>query len=639
MESASIPITAAPAGVIDQARVKKLVLFYVGASTAFFFVSGLLGVMMRESQANLATLDPKFFYAIMTAHGLGAFVAWAAFAVMGISFWVLDEVDFPMRRAGFSLAWASWWLMVVGVAGIVVTTLLMGFGASWVFLYPLPFNSSGDWSDAATGIFSASVLLVGLSIITWCLAIVHTAIGPGLRAQKTGILNRIGCSLGFGYISPKRFPMDRNLPYPVIPLAVIGIDMVIATLPLAVLLVFMIIQSADPSVTVDPLLAKNMLWWFGHPVVYLLLFPAVAIYYLLVPRYAGRELVAGKIVAFAWFIAVVVNVIVWAHHIYLDYPQETVQGAINVAMQPLTFTIVAPSAISLYSLSATVWRSNFQWTPAAKFLAVAMLSWLVAGMSGVINATIAFDVVVHNTMWIVGHFHNMALLNIGLVIFAAIYAFIPKLAGKEWYSDKLANSHLWMTTIGGYGMLIPMLIQGLDGAPRRYAVLPDKYEGLTRLTLPFVLLMALGQLVFLYNLIRTLQGAKRAPARETVRNSFAVTGVVAVLALGASSVAFAVDQGAKDTGGGGGGGGGGGTTVADKGKQLFTDNCGACHTLKDAGTSGTVGPNLDQLKPTKAAVLAAIAKGGAGSGTMPKDIVTGADAAAVAAYVSQAAGK
>ena len=82
MESASIPITAAPAGVIDQARVKKLVLFYVGASTAFFFVSGLLGVMMRESQANLATLDPKFFYAIMTAHGLGAFVAWAAFAVM-----------------------------------------------------------------------------------------------------------------------------------------------------------------------------------------------------------------------------------------------------------------------------------------------------------------------------------------------------------------------------------------------------------------------------------------------------------------------------------------------------------------------------------------------------------------------------
>jgi cytochrome c oxidase subunit I len=633
MESASLPISAAPAAVIEASRVKKLALYYIAASTTFFFVSGLLGVMMRESQANLATLDPKFFYAIMTAHGLGAFVAWAAFAVMGLSFWVFHEVDFPMRKAGFVLAWATWWLMVIGVAGIVVTTLLMSFGASWVFLYPLPFNSSGDWSDAATGIFSFSVLLVGVSIITWCLAIVHTAIGPGLRARSDNVLNRIGCALGFGYILPKRFAMDRDLPYPVIPLTVIGLDMVIATLPLAVLLVFMVAQSIDPSVSVDPLLAKNMLWWFGHPVVYLLLFPAVAIYYLLIPRFAGRELVAGRIVAFAWFIAVIVNVIVWAHHIYLDYPQETIQGTLNVAMQPLTFTIVAPSAISLYSLSATVWRSNFQWTPAAKFLAVALTGWLVAGMSGVINATIAFDVVVHNTLWIVGHFHNMALLNIGLVVFAGIYAFLPQMTGKEWYSDKLANSHLWMTTIGGYGMCLPMLIQGLDGAPRRYAVLPSQYEGLTRFTVPFVLLMALGQLVFLYNLVRTLQGAKRKPVHETVRNSFAVTGAVAVVALGASSVAFAVDPGGKDTGGGGGG------TVAGTGKQLFTDNCGSCHTLKAAGTSGTVGPNLDQLKPTKPAVLAAIAKGGAGSGTMPKDIVTGKDAEAVAAYVADSAGK
>src|SRR5215208_3514729 len=83
----------------------------------------------------------------------------------------------------------------------------------------------------------------------------------------------------------------------------------------------------------------------------------------------------------------------------------------------------------------TVWRSDFEWTPAAKFLAVAIISWLVAGLQGLINATIAFDVVVHNTMWIVGHFHNMALLNIGLVIFAAVYAFLPRLVNRQWYSE------------------------------------------------------------------------------------------------------------------------------------------------------------------------------------------------------------
>jgi cytochrome c oxidase subunit 1 len=330
----------------------------------------------------------------------------------------------------------------------------MGFGASWVFLYPLPFEGAGEWSDAATGIFSASVLLTGVSIITWCAAILDTVTGPGLGSDA-GPMNRFGAALGFGYIWPKRFRTSRPLPYPVIPLTVIGIDMIIATLPLAALLVVMIIQSIDPSVTIDPLLAKNMLWFFGHPVVYLLLFPAVAIFYLLIPRFAKKELVAGRVVAFAWFIAVIVNVIVWAHHVYLDYPAGSVQGTLNTAMQPLTYAIVLPSAISIYSLSMTVWRSDFEWSPAAKFLAVAIISWLVAGLQGIINATIAFDVIVHNTMSIVGHFHNMALLNIGLVIFGSVYAFVPRLLNREWYSESLANVHFWLTVIGGYGMVLP----------------------------------------------------------------------------------------------------------------------------------------------------------------------------------------
>src|SRR5215208_322563 len=102
----------------------------------------------------------------------------------------------------------------------------------------------------------------------------------------------------------------------------------------------MIIQSIDPSVTIDALLAKNMLWFFGHPVVYLLPFPAVAIFYLFIPRYAKKELVAGRVVAFAWFVAVIVNVIVWAHHVYLDYPAGSIQDSLNTAMQPLTYAIV-----------------------------------------------------------------------------------------------------------------------------------------------------------------------------------------------------------------------------------------------------------------------------------------------------------
>lgn len=626
-------------GVTEESRVKRLVLGYIGASTAFFFVSGLLGMLLRESQADLIRIEPAAFYAIMTAHGLGAFVAWAAFAVMGISFWVLSEVGFRMRPLGFLLARVTFWLMVVGVVGIVFATLVMGFGASWVFLYPLPFYSSGEWSEAATGIFSASVLLVGVSILTWCVAILDTVTGPGLGAPDGASWpNRIGSALGFGYLWPNRFPTARQLPYPVIPLTVIAVDMIIATLPLAALLVAMIVQSIDPSVAVDAQLAKNMLWFFGHPVVYLLLFPAVSVYYLLIPRFAKRELVAGKAVALSWFVAVIVNVIVWAHHIYLDYPQGSIQGLLNSSMQPLTYAIVLPSAISLYSLSLTIWRSDFQWTPAAKFLAAAMVSWLVAGLSGIINATIAFDVVIHNTMWIVGHFHNMALLNIGLVIFAAIYAFLPRLTNKQWYSDSLSSSHLWLTVIGGYGMVLPMLIQGLEGAPRRYAVLPSVYDTLTQLTIPFVVMTALGQVVFAYNLIQTLRGR----VRKEHENTLFTLGFTASM-LGAASFmaisALALDR--KDAGetpvkavlGGGG------TGNANVGAQQFAASCGSCHTFAAANTTGTVGPNLDQLKLSQAQVLSAIETGGAGTGTMPPGLLQGTEAQQVADFVSKNAGK
>jgi cytochrome c oxidase subunit I len=486
-------------------RVKGLVMRYVLTSTAIFLIGGALGAVLRQSQAEVRTVSAGLWYELMTAHGLAAFVGWAAFALMGLSWWVLSEIGFPL--AGWSWRWAvaCWWTMVLGVTGIVITTLALGFAGSWVFLYPLPLESQGAWSDLAAAIFSASVLVVGLSIFAYCFGILALVTGPGLTASSSSPWNRLGCALGFGYLSPTRFATERTLPYPVIPFTVIAINMIVATIPLAVLLIEMIVQAVDPSVTIDPLLAKSMLWWFGHPVVYLLLFPAVALYYHLIPRYAQRPLVAGKAIAIAWLIGVVSNMFIGAHHMYTDFP-DTFQQSVNTAMQPLTYAVTIPSALSLFSLAFTIYRSDFIWTPASRFLCVALVSWLVAGLQGVGLATIQYDAVAHNTLWVVGHFHNMALLNIGLVIFGGVYAFLPSLIGREWHSQRLGNWHLGLTVVGGYGSVVPWMIQGLDGAPRRWAVLPDRYLELTQLALPFVALIMIGQLIFVYNLARTLSG-------------------------------------------------------------------------------------------------------------------------------------
>ena len=628
---------------------RRTTIRWVLTAHVILAVSGLMGIVLRDSQAGAGRVPKEWWYALMTAHGLGAFVGWAGFSVMGISYWVLAEVGFPVRSLGRVLTNVTYWLMVVGVGGIVAATVCLHFGGSWVFLYPLPFHAAGAWGKVSTGIFLSGVLLVGLSIVTWCLAILNTTVSPALHAVSTRWTNRFGVSIGFGYLWPKRFATNpRPVPYSVIPLTVIAVDMIIATLPLAALLVEMIVQTYVPSWHVDPLLAKNVLWWFGHPVVYLLLFPAVAIYYLLVPRYAGRPLVAGNVITVGWTIAIVANVIVWAHHVYIDYPVGSPQAAIDTAMQPLTFSLTIVSALSLYSLFFTIYRSDYVWNAAGTALFLGILSWLSSGLSGVINATIAFDQNVHNTLWIVGHFHQMALLNIGFAAFAAVYAWLPEWIGRPLYSDRLGRLHIWGTFLFATGNSVVWLIEGLEGAPRRFAVLPHEWNGYSVAGSVFAIGTGVIQVPFFWNVLQTLRGKVAPPS--SARESWTVAGAKAALAalvVGLATVVGVVgylighnlnvahkSPEAAPT-----------TTAASAppaataGKQVFVSaSCGGCHTLQAAGSTGTVGPNLDQVKPSKARVVDRVTHG---KGQMPsfKATLSTQQIQQVADFVSSSAGR
>jgi heme/copper-type cytochrome/quinol oxidase subunit 1 len=375
-----------------------------------------------------------------------------------------------------------------------------------------------------------------------------------------------------------------------------------------VLLVEMMIQSLSPSTTVDPLLAKNVLWFFGHPVVYLLLFPTVALYYLLIPRYAGRPLVSGNVIAVGWAIAVTANVIVWAHHIYVDYPEGSPQAAINTVMEPLTLSVTIVSALSLYSLFFTMYRSRFQWNAASIALFLGLVSWLLAGLSGVVNAVIAFDVVIHNTLWIVGHFHHMAFLGIGLGIIGATYAFLPELTGKPLYSEAMARWHVWLTFVFATANSAVWIYQGLLGGPRRFAVLPERYDTASELAIPITLILALAQLLFAINVVQTLRGKQRreSAAQGSARAIAIGMAVLAAATFGGwaaahESASSTTTPAATTTAGG---------TVNAAGKQVFASTgCGGCHTLSDAGATGKVGPNLDETQLSADEAAAVIANG------------------------------
>ena len=149
----------------------------------------------------------------MTAHGLGAFVGWAAFALMGFTWWVLAEFGYPIG-ARRPLARAAWWPMVVGVGGVVVSTLSSASPARGCSS-PLPFHAAGHGATG-DGVFSVSVLLVGLSIFAWCVG--SSWWSPAPASARTARAQPRGVAMGLGILWPKRFVSARPVPYPVIPL-------------------------------------------------------------------------------------------------------------------------------------------------------------------------------------------------------------------------------------------------------------------------------------------------------------------------------------------------------------------------------------------------------------------------------------
>ena len=174
-------------------------------------------------------------------------------------------------------------------------------------------------------------------------------------------------------------------------------------------------------------------------------------------------------------------------------------------MQPLTYAVTIPSALSLYSLGVHDLPLRLQWTPAAKFLAVAMVS--LAGRRAPGRGPRHDPVRRRRPQHAVGRRATSTTWRCSTSGWSSSPASTrssPELTGREWYSARLADWHLVLTVVGGYGSVVPWMLQGLEGAPRRLAVLPDRYPTMSQIALPFVLLIVIAQAIFFYNLARTL---------------------------------------------------------------------------------------------------------------------------------------
>ena len=266
----------------------------------------------------------------------------------------------------------------------------------------------------------------------------------------------------------------------------------------------------------SPLLFQHLFWFLGHPEVYIVLIPALGLSSEIIatnsrkPIFGYRAMI-GSILAIAFL-----SFIVWAHHMFVT-GMNPFLGSVFVFT---TLLIAIPSAVKVFNYITTLWRGSIVYTPAMLFAIGLVSTFITGGVTGIILADAALDITIHDTYFVVAHFHVVMGLSAVFGMFGGVYHWFPKMFGTMM-NTRLGYAHFWITIVGAYGVFFPMHFVGLAGAPRRYydySVYGDfdiesfnLMLDLNVIITVFAIIASLGQLLFLFNFFYSIYRGPKAP--------------------------------------------------------------------------------------------------------------------------------
>ena len=276
----------------------------------------------------------------------------------------------------------------------------------------------------------------------------------------------------------------------------------------------------------SPILFEHLFWFLGHPEVYIVLLPALGITSEIISTMSrkpifGYRAMIGSILAIAFL-----STIVWGHHMFVT-GMNPFLGAV------FTFTtllIAIPSAVKVFNYLTTLWKGNIIFSPAALFSVGLVSTFISGGLTGLILGDATLDINVHDTYFVVGHFHIVMGLSAIYGMFAGVYHWFPKMFGRMM-NNKLGNLHFWFTIISAYGVFFPMHFLGYAGVPRRYYTnsefpLFDNMIEINEIISMFAILAFVGQLFFLFNFIYSALRGPKAPQNPWRGNTLEWTAPV-----------------------------------------------------------------------------------------------------------------
>jgi cytochrome c oxidase subunit 1 len=453
-------------------------------------------------------IHPEFYYALTTMHGtvLVFFVLTAGLSGTFSNFLIPLQVGARDMASPFMNMLSYWFFFVASI--VMISSLFVQTGPAsggWT-VYP-PLSALGDASEG-------SKIGMDLWLIAMALFVVNSLLGS---------LNYISTILN---MRTKGMSMTR-MPLTIWALfftAVLGVLSFPVLLSGFILLLFdrhagtsfylsdiflASTQKALPNEGGSAILYQHLFWFLGHPEVYIIILPTMGLVSDVMSANARKPIFGYMAMVGSMFAIAVLAFLVWAHHMFVTGLNPFL-GAFFVL---LTLLIAVPSAIKVFNWITTLWRGNLRFTPGMLFSIGFVSLFISGGLTGIFLGNSTLDIHLHDTYFVIAHFHIVMGVSAFFGMFAGLYHWFPKMYGR-YMNNTMAYIHFWITLVGAYLIFWPMHYQGLAGVPRRYLDFSgwtsfNQFDGLNRFISIVTMMVFAVQLLFVFNFFYSIFKGRR----------------------------------------------------------------------------------------------------------------------------------
>ena len=461
---------------------KRIALLYLASITFMFFIGGAAAVLIRlhliEPQGSL--VEPETYNKLFTAHGVVMIFFFLIPAIPA----VLGNFILPVMIGARDLAFPrlnllSWYIYMLGATLTLIALLTGGVDTGWTFY--TPYSSTYSNSNVilvGLGAFVAgfSSILTGLNFIVT----IHKMRAPGLTWF--------------------RLPLFIWAMYATSIIILLGTPVIAITIVLLALERLLHVGIFDPKLGGDPLLFQHLFWFYSHPAVYIMVLPGMGVVSELIACFSKKRVFGYSFIAFSSMSIAVISFLVWGHHLFVT-GQSIYAGLIFSA---LSFLVAIPSAVKVFNWTATLYKGSISYDAPMLYALGFIGLFTMGGLTGMFLASLATDVHLNGTYFIVAHFHYIMVGGTVMAYLGGIHFWWPKISGRM-YSEGWARFAALVIFVGFNLTFFPQFMLGYLGMPRRYAYYPPEFQVLNVMSSAGASILGIGYLIPLVYLVYSLR--------------------------------------------------------------------------------------------------------------------------------------